>query len=87
MTTWQPITGLNDFNEELEKESMKGLWTSEVDLFCAPKPTPTWATVPATHWGWHNHVNGSSDKPAILFSTTDRPLLEAMGVYREEGKG
>jgi len=51
MTTWQQITGLNDFNKELEKESMKGLWTSEVDLFCAPKPTPTWATVPATHWG------------------------------------
>ncbi len=38
MTTWQQITDLNDFNKELEKESMKGLWTAGVDLFREPKP-------------------------------------------------
>jgi len=37
------------------------------------------------NWSWHRHRNRSGGEPAILFSTTDRPLLEALGVYREEG--
>ncbi len=36
------------------------------------------------NWSWHRHRNGSASEPAILFSTTDRPLLEAIGLYREE---
>jgi 1-hydroxy-2-naphthoate dioxygenase len=36
------------------------------------------------NWTWHRHRNYSSDVPAVLFSTTDRPLHEAVGVYREE---
>ena len=47
MTTWQQITDLNVFNKELEKESMKGLWTSGEDLFIAPKPFG-----PAKLWKW-----------------------------------
>ena len=36
------------------------------------------------NWSWHRHQNSSAREPAILFSTTDRPLHEAIGVYREE---
>jgi gentisate 1,2-dioxygenase len=35
-------------------------------------------------WALHEHANtGSGD--AILFSINDRPVLEALGLYREEG--
>ncbi len=61
-------------NGVTEVEGEKVSW-EEGDFFVVP------------NWSWHRHVNGSGDKPAILFSTTDRPMLEAMGVYREEGKG
>ena len=36
------------------------------------------------NWSWHRHINSSDSEPAILFSTTDRPLLETLGLYREE---
>lgn len=39
------------------------------------------------NWSWHRHRNASGGQAAILFSTTDRPLLEAVGVYREEARG
>ncbi|MBM4299541.1 MAG: cupin domain-containing protein, partial [Deltaproteobacteria bacterium] len=32
---------------------------------------------------WHRFENRSSD-PALLFSVSDRPLYEALGLYREE---
>ena len=35
-------------------------------------------------WSWHEHRNTSSE-PAILFSVTDRPVLEGIGLYREDG--
>lgn len=35
-------------------------------------------------WRWHQHRNRSSTEPAILFSVTDRPLLEMTGLDREE---
>jgi len=38
------------------------------------------------NWSWHKHKNASAREPAILFSTTDRPLHEAIGVYREESR-
>jgi len=34
-------------------------------------------------WCWHEHLNTSSS-PALLFSITDTPVLEAFGLYREE---
>jgi gentisate 1,2-dioxygenase len=34
--------------------------------------------------GWHRHVNRSKTAPALLFSVTDRPVLESLGLYREE---
>ena len=36
------------------------------------------------NWSWHRHKNSSATVPAVFFSTTDRPLQEAIGVYREE---
>jgi len=36
------------------------------------------------NWSWHRHRNSSQKEPAIVFSTTDRPLLEMLGLYREE---
>ena len=35
---------------------------------------------------WHRHQNSSKDKRAMLFSISDRPILDALGLYREEGK-
>ncbi|MGH7931352.1 MAG: cupin domain-containing protein, partial [Candidatus Binatia bacterium] len=35
-------------------------------------------------WRWHQHRNDSATEPAILFSVTDRPLLQMTGLDREE---
>ena len=35
-------------------------------------------------WRWHKHRNRSATEPAILFSLTDRPVLEMTGLDREE---
>jgi gentisate 1,2-dioxygenase len=36
-------------------------------------------------WTWHAHTNRSTTEPAILFSLSDQPVYEALGLYREEG--
>jgi gentisate 1,2-dioxygenase len=36
-------------------------------------------------WQWHSHEN-LSDEEAILFSINDRPVMEALQLYREEAK-
>jgi len=38
-------------------------------------------------WNWHEHANRSSKDEAILFSMNDAPVLNAFGLYREEGQG
>lgn len=38
--------------------------------------------VPA--WARHRHFNASPDREALLFRVTDRPALEALGLYRED---
>jgi gentisate 1,2-dioxygenase len=44
------------------------------DLFCVPS------------WAWHEHA--SADQPggpgAILFSVHDTPVIQALGLYREQ---
>ena len=35
-------------------------------------------------WAWHKHENLSKNEPAIVFSVNDRPVLEALGLWREE---
>ena len=39
-------------------------------------------TLPA--WALHEHANLSTRDPAVLFSIQDRPVVEALGLYREE---
>jgi gentisate 1,2-dioxygenase len=39
-------------------------------------------TIPS--WYWHQHRNSSTTERAILFSVTDRPLLQMTGLDREE---
>ncbi len=35
-------------------------------------------------WNWHHFENKSKKEPAIIFSVTDRPVLESLGLFREE---
>jgi gentisate 1,2-dioxygenase len=49
-----------------------GLEWGEKDCFFVPS------------WRWHSHRNASNTLPAILFSVSDRPVLEALGLYRVE---
>jgi gentisate 1,2-dioxygenase len=44
----------------------------EHDIFCVPS------------WVWHEHVNLSTNEEAFLFSFNDFPVMEALGVYREQ---
>ncbi len=39
-------------------------------------------TLPA--WALHEHANLGTRESAVLFSIQDRPVLEALGLYREE---
>ena len=42
------------------------------------------------HWTWVQHENRSATEPAFVFASTDTPILEAFGIYREqvaEGNG
>ena len=38
-------------------------------------------------WQWHAHQNAAQNDRAILFTVSDRPALEALGLYFEEGRG
>ncbi len=38
-------------------------------------------------WSWHEHANRSQADEALLFSMHDKPVLDAFGLYREEGDG
>jgi gentisate 1,2-dioxygenase len=44
----------------------------ERDIFCVPS------------WVFHEHANGSDREDACLFSFHDLPVMEALGLYREE---
>ena len=35
-------------------------------------------------WACHEHANGSHVEPAALFAFTDAPVMQALGLYREE---
>jgi gentisate 1,2-dioxygenase len=47
----------------------------ERDIFCVPS------------WTWHEHANDSKDEDACLFAFNDLPVIEALGLYREEAYG
>ncbi|WP_417548529.1 cupin domain-containing protein [Marinobacter segnicrescens] len=44
----------------------------ERDIFCVPS------------WAWHEHVNASHSEDACLFCFNDLPVMEKLGLYREE---
>ena len=48
---------------------------SERDIFCVPS------------WAWHEHHNASATEDACLFSFNDLPVIEGLGLYREEALG
>jgi gentisate 1,2-dioxygenase len=62
--------GLSKFGKNNgDEETLK--W-GERDCFMVPS------------WKWHGFKNYSDAEPAILFSVSDRPLLQATRLYREE---
>jgi gentisate 1,2-dioxygenase len=48
---------------------------SERDIFVVPS------------WAWHEHGNGSASADACLFAFNDLPVMQALGLYREEAYG
>lgn len=38
------------------------------------------------NWLWREHINGSSSRPAVLYSVSDRPILERGGLLRQQAK-
>ena len=49
-------------------------WT-ERDIFCVPS------------WAWHEHCNASDTEDACLFCFNDLPVMNALGLVREEAFG
>lgn len=47
----------------------------ERDIFCVPS------------WAWHEHANASEREDACLFAFNDLPVMQALGLYREEAYG
>jgi len=47
----------------------------ERDIFCVPS------------WAWHEHGNASESEDACLFCFNDLPVIEGLGLYREEVYG
>ncbi len=47
----------------------------ERDIFCVPS------------WAWHEHANASGSEDAVLFCFNDMPVMNALGLYREEAFG
>jgi len=39
------------------------------------------------NWMWHRHLNRSTSSEAVLFRTSDAPLLRKLGMYRQEPLG
>jgi gentisate 1,2-dioxygenase len=48
---------------------------SKQDIFCVPS------------WAFHEHVNGSGIEDACLFQFNDFPVMEKLGLFREEAFG
>lgn len=50
----------------------KKLEWSERDIFCVPS------------WAWHEHANASDSEDACLFCFNDLPVIQSLGLYREQ---
>ena len=53
----------------------KRLDWQERDIFCVPS------------WAWHEHANASDSEDACLFCFNDLPVIEGLGLWREEKYG
>jgi len=53
----------------------KRLDWQERDIFCVPS------------WVYHEHANASESEDACLFCFNDLPVMQALGLYREEAFG
>lgn len=78
------ITGEHRHTSNQLYYAVEGSGVTEVEGEKLEWETGDFFVVP--NWSWHKHENASASEPAILFSTTDRPLHEAIGVYREESR-
>jgi gentisate 1,2-dioxygenase len=47
----------------------------ERDIFCVPS------------WAWHEHANAADGEDACLFTFNDSPVMQSLGLYREEAFG
>jgi gentisate 1,2-dioxygenase len=87
---WIQLLDINKLTEEHRHTSnqlyyaVEGNGVTEVEGETLEWQAGDFFVVP--NWSWHRHKNASASEPAILFSTTDRPLHEAIGVYREESR-
>jgi gentisate 1,2-dioxygenase len=71
-TIYHVVQGQGVTSVGKSKSALQDLAWSARDCFFVPS------------WNWHRFENGSRKDPAILFSVTDRPVLESLGLFREE---
>ncbi len=71
-TVYHVVRGSGVANVGKSKADEDAIEWAEQDCFSVPS------------WQWHRLRNGSSNLPAILFSVSDRPVLESLRLYREQ---
>jgi gentisate 1,2-dioxygenase len=71
-TIYHVVRGAGATRVGAKREEAKELAWGARDCFFVPS------------MNWHSFANASQSEPAILFSVTDRPVLESLGLYREE---
>lgn len=100
MTTDQ-MNDLKNLDAELAKDHLRGLWVREETIRREPAPFGKailwkWQKIRAgleaagrlitTNYKGARRNKTILAAPAVLFFTTDRPLHEAIGVYREQSR-
>ncbi len=71
-TIYHVVQGQGAVSVEKSKGATKDFAWDAHDCFFVPS------------WNWHHFKNTSHKEPAIIFSVTDRPVLESLGLFREE---
>ncbi|MCZ6608948.1 MAG: cupin domain-containing protein [Alphaproteobacteria bacterium] len=71
-TIYHVVEGAGVTNVGSEKSGGEDLAWGTRDCFFVPSQA------------WHSFTNASKSERAILFSVSDRPVLESLGLYREE---
>jgi gentisate 1,2-dioxygenase len=71
-TVYHVVCGRGEVKIGKSRAAETDLAWSERDCFNVPT------------WHWHRFINSSKSEDAILFSVSDRPLFDALRLYREE---